>query len=212
MAASKGNQESRRDRYGEGLDDRILEAALEMAEERGWAGVRLVDVAATLGIPPNEVLSHYKDLNGLSDAWFLRGWQAMLAPKAKGFADLAAAKRIEICLLAWFDALAPHRRVTAQMLEGKLHLPHLHHWVPMVFDLSRTVQWLREAALLPASYGTKRAQVEEIGLTGLFLATLALWCRDASPHQERTRRFLRRRLGQADRLMARRWGARRRLG
>jgi AcrR family transcriptional regulator len=188
------------------LGARILETALEIAEERGWHGVRLVDVAGRLGIGPERVLPYYRDLNSVADAWFLRAWEAMLAPKSQDFASLPAAERIEICLLAWFDTLATHHRVTVQMLRGKLHAPHPHHWVPMVFDLSRTIHWLREAALLPATYGTRRANMEEVGLTWLFLATLAVWSRDPTPGQQRTRRFLRRRLGDADRLMVTLWG------
>jgi len=188
------------------LDARILETALEIAEDRGWAGVRLVDVADALAIPPDRVLSHYRDLNSVADAWFRRALQAMLTPKPEGFAAQPAPHRIETCLLAWFDALAVHHGVTVQMLRGKLHLPHPHHWVPMVFDLSRTIHWLREAALLPATYGTRRANMEEVGLTWLFLATLAVWCNDSTTGQRRTRRFLRRRLAEADRMMTLIWG------
>lgn len=188
------------------LAERILETALEIAEERSWRAVRLVDVAARLDVPAHEILQHYRDLNSVADAWFLRGWQAMLAPKPAGFEDLPARERIEICMLAWFDRMAEHHGVTVQMLRGKLHLSHLHHWVPMVFDLSRTIHWLREAAMLPATYGSRRADMEEVGLTTLFLATLAVWSTDRSEGQERTRRFLRRRLHAADRAMVRIWG------
>ena len=80
------------------------------------------------------------------------------------------------------------------MLRGKLHLPHLHHWVPMIFNLSRTIQWLREAAQLSGEYETDKAKREEVGLTALFLAALTVWTRDDSAGQERTRRFLRREL------------------
>ncbi len=55
--------------------------------------------------------------------------------------------------------------------------------------------------MLPATYGTRRAQIEEIGLTGLFVATLWVWGRDDTLAQQRTRRFLRNRLDHADRLM-----------
>ena len=89
------------------------------------------------------------------------------------------------------------------MLAAKLHPPHPHHWMPLIFDLSRTVQWLREAALLDAT--GRRRQIEEIGLTALFLATLRYWLRDESPSQEMTRAFLARRLARADGLMARLW-------
>jgi AcrR family transcriptional regulator len=174
---------------------RIVDAAIAIAEEkRSWSAVRLHDVAERLEIPPPEVLDHFRDLDGVADAWFLRALKAMLAPKPAGFLDEPAWRRIEICLLAWFDALAPHRRVTAQMLRGKMHLSHLHHWVPMIFNLSRTIQWLREAAHLAAPYGSRRAASEEVGLTALFVATLLVWTQDNSIGQERTRQFLRREL------------------
>jgi hypothetical protein len=76
----------------------------------------------------------------------------------------------------------------------------------MVFDLSRTIHLLREAALLEARYGSRRANMEEVGLTWLFLATLAVWTRDPTAGQARTRRFLRRRLREADRAMTTIWG------
>ena len=170
----------------------ILDAALDLAEEKGqWSAVRLHDVADRLQIPPSKVLDHYRDLDSVADAWFLRGLKAMVAPKPADFLQQPACRRIEICLLAWFDALAPHQRVTAQMLRGKLHFSHPHHWGPMIFNLSRVIHWLREAAQLPAPYGTRRASREEITLTALFVATLIVWTSDDSVGQEQTRRFLR---------------------
>src|SRR4051812_34520821 len=88
------------------------------------SAVRLHDVADRLQISPAEVLDHYRDLDSVADAWFLRGLKAMVAPKPADFPQQPEWRRIEICLLAWFDALAPHQRVTAQMLRGKMHLPH----------------------------------------------------------------------------------------
>jgi AcrR family transcriptional regulator len=177
------------------LPARIVDAALAIAEERGrWSAVRLHHVAERLGVPAAQVLDHFRDLDGVADAWFMRSLKAMAGEKPPDFLALPEWRRTELCLLAWFDALAPHRRVTAQMLRGKLHLPHLHHWVPMIFSLSRTIQWLREAAQLSGEYGTDKAEREEVGLTALFLAALIVWTGDESAGQERTRRFLRREL------------------
>ncbi len=184
----------------------IVEAALGLAEERGWPAVRMHDIAGRLGVPPGRVLEHHRDLDSVANGWLRRGLEAMIAPKGPDFAAQPAKRRIETCLLAWFDALAPHRRVTVEMLKGKMHIPHPHHWVPAIFDLSRTIHWLREAAMLPAGYGTRRAQMEEIGLTSLFLATLLVWARDDTSGQIRTRRFLRRQLDRADRAMTSLWG------
>ena len=178
-----------------GLRAAVLDAALDIAEEKGqWSAVRLHDVADRLHVPVSEVLDHYRDLDSVADAWFLRGLKAMVGPTPADFMQQPAWRRIEMCLLAWFDALASHQRVTAQMLRGKLHLSHPHHWAPMIFNLSRVIHWLREAAQLPARYGTRRASIEEVTLTAVFVAALWIWTRDDSVGQERTRGFLRREL------------------
>lgn len=180
--------------------ERILEAALLRAEDDGWGAVRLRDVAAQLDIPLDAVLDYYRDLDAVADAWFLRAWHAMLQPPPDGFADLPTPQRIETIILRWFDALSGHRRVTGEMLGAKMWYAHPHHWIPAIFNLSRTVQWIREVSLLDA--GGRQRQIEEIGLTGLFLATLRVWVRDETEGQQKTRDFLRRRLASADRVMA----------
>jgi hypothetical protein len=74
----------------------------------------------------------------------------------------------------------------------------------MVFDLSRLIQWLRDAVGMTA--GGRQRQMEEIGLTLLFLAVLRRWCRDGSPGQAETRAYLARRLDRADALAGRWFG------
>ena len=185
------------------LRDHIVDTALDLAGEDGWDAVRLRRVADRLGLSLAAVSAEFRDADAVANAWFSRATAAMLAPPPRGFAGRPAAERIERIMLRWFDALAPHRAVTGGMLTAKLHPPHPHHWMPLIFDLSRTVQWLREAALLDAT--GRRRQIEEIGLTALFLVTLRYWLRDESPGQEMTRAFLARRLARADSLVARLW-------
>ncbi len=186
------------------LDRRIVDATLDLAEETGWDGLRLRRVAERLGVPLAEVLIHYRDLDAVADAWFQRAGSAMLESAPEGFATRPARERLHLMMMRWFDALAPHREVTGQMLAAKLYPSHPHHWVPLVFNLSRSIHWLREAALLDAV--GRRRQMEELGLTWLFLRTLAVWLRDETPNRERTRARLARRLADADRAMAWVWG------
>ncbi|HJN23344.1 MAG TPA: TetR/AcrR family transcriptional regulator [Rhodospirillales bacterium] len=182
------------------IKTRIVDAALHIAEENGWEGVRLCQVAEKLNIPLAGLHGHFRDLDAVADAWLGRGLDAMLASRDKNFAACETRERLRILLLGWFDGLAGHRRVTGQMLAVKMYPPHPHHWAPMIFNLSRLIQWLRDAAGLDA--GGRRRQVEEISLTAIFLATLVVWACDGTPDQERTRRFLDRRLGRADKTMA----------
>ncbi len=183
---------------------RIVDTAVDLAEESGWGGVRLHNVANRLKISPAELQTHYRDLDAVADAWFARAMDTMLAPPPRKFSAEPAEARLFLLLMRWFDALAPHRKVTGQMLREKLYPSHPHHWVPMIFNLSRTIQWLRDAAALDAE--GRRRQIEEVGLTALFLATLTVWLNDETRDQERTRAFLRRRLARADRAMVRLFG------
>ncbi|MDX1400816.1 MAG: hypothetical protein R3245_02745 [Kiloniellales bacterium] len=180
--------------------DEILKTALDLAEEAGWTSVRLRQIAGQLDCSLSDVALHYRDLDAIADAWFVQAWQAMLATMEPTFYDRPVKERLYILMTRWLDALGEHRQVSVAMLETKLYLGHPHHWVPMIFNLSRTVQWLRDAAGLDR--GGRWRQVEEIGLTSLFLATLLKWCRDTSDGQEQTRRFLERSLSASDRLMA----------
>jgi hypothetical protein len=95
--------------------------------------------------------------------------------------------------------------VSGQIFRAKLYFGHPHHNLSLLFWVSRTVQWWREAALLRGD--DRRRRVEEIGMSALFVATLAFWVADESAGQEKTRRFLGRRLNEADALMARLFGS-----
>ena len=185
-----------------------LDAALAEAETGGWGALRLRRVAARLGIPLAELYRHYRDADAIAEAWLSLADRAMLAAVAvPGFARPPPRERLERTLMAWLDALAGHRAVTAQMLLGKLYPGHPHHLGALVFRLSRTVQWWREAAGLDA--GPPRRQIEEIALTGLFVATVTCWAADRSPDQALARRFLARSLGVADTLAGRLFAGRR---
>ena len=199
-AASKRSKAKTAGDVDRPLADSVVDEALLLAEEIGWERVRLNVVAGRLEVPLSEVLNHHRDLDSVADRWFRRLLSAMLCEPPVGFAELPACERLYLVMCRWFAAAGEHRRVTGEMLRTKLYWSHPHHWVPMAFNLSRLIQWVREAALLNA--GGRRRQVEEIGLTTLFLAALGVWLRDGSAGQEHTHAFLRRRLNRADRLMA----------
>lgn len=189
--------------------DEILAAALALAAEHGWARVRLYDVAARLGVPLAQLRGHVADLDAVGNLLFARADRAMLAAaSAPGFERRSAKERLALTLRAWLAALAPHRAAVRAMLAYKLKPAHLHHHAALVVDLSRTVQWWREAARLDAT--GRQQEVEEIGLSALLAATVLHWLFDRSPGQDRAHRRLDRRLAVADGWMARLFGTPRR--
>jgi len=105
--------------------DKIIDAALDLAGRRSWESLRLHDVAAELHLELNDVRAHFREKEDITDAWFDRADAAMLAAGA-GFADLPARERLHRLVMAWLAALAPHRRVTRQMIYGKFEPGHVH--------------------------------------------------------------------------------------
>lgn len=173
---------------------RILDAALELAERHGWEAVRLHQVAVACDAGLDDIRQHFAEKDELIDAWFDRADAAMLQRFDSGALDgLPPHERIRTLILAWLEALAPHHRVTREMVAHKLEFGHLHVQFPALLRVSRTVQWIREAALLDAPL--PRRALEETAMTALFINVFWIWLRDRPPEFAATHRWLERGLG-----------------
>ncbi|HRP97237.1 MAG TPA: TetR/AcrR family transcriptional regulator [Rhodocyclaceae bacterium] len=181
------------------LRERIVDAAIALAERRNWESVRLHDVAAELGITLDDIRQHFREKEDLVDAWFDRADAAMLREGASpGFTELPTRRRLHRLIMAWLDALAAHRKATREMIYGKLEPGHIHIQFPGLMRVSRTVQWVREAAHRDATF--VRRALEETALTTIYLTTFFHWMRDDSEHAEKTRRLLDEKLALAERV------------
>lgn len=175
---------------------RILDTAMELAEHRHWEAVRLYDVAEALDVTLDDIRVHYREKEGLVEAWFDRADSAMLQSSTDPeFLELSVRERLHRVIMTWLDTLAPHRRVTRQMILNKLEPGHLHVQIPAVMRISRTVQWFREAAQRDATF--LRRAMEETALTSIYLTTFTCWMWDTSQNAEKTRRLLDKLLGLA---------------
>ncbi len=179
--------------------EEILDTALKLAEQDRWEAVRLFEVARALGMTLEDVRSHYREKEDLVEAWFDRADSAMLREAEKpGFLELPACARLHCLIMAWLDALSAHRRPTRQMIFNKLEPGHLHIQIPALMRISRTVQWIREAAQRKPTFLLRA--LEETALTSIYLATFSYWMLDDSLNAADTRRFLDRALGVAERV------------
>lgn len=168
---------------------RIIDAALALAEKSSWEAVRLHEVAAATGMSLDDVRRHFREKDELIDAYFDRADAAMLADAASpAFLYLESRERLQRAIMTWLDALAPHKPVARQMILSKCEPGHVHIQFPAVMRISRTVQWMREAARRDATH-LHRA-LEETVVTGIYLTTFVHWLNDGSPDAVRTRRLL----------------------
>ena len=153
--------------------DDILDAALSLADEIGWRNVTARSIGARLGGGPGLVVAHYPDLDAIADDWFRRALSEAVAVPPDP--TLPVDRRLAHVFGRWLDALGTHRQASIDMIRVKLHPSHPHHWVPLVFSLSRLVHWMLDAAGCEAT--GRRRQATEIMVSALVPATLRRWRR-----------------------------------
>jgi AcrR family transcriptional regulator len=171
------------------LQDRILDKALEQAEALSWEQLHLHAVAEALNITLDEIRQYYPQKDDLVEAWFDRADRALLgATHPDDFLDLPVYERLQQVIVSWLDALAPHRRLTREMLAYKFEFGHIHLQALGVMRISRTVQWFREAACHDST-GSQRV-MDECALTTIYLTTFARWLFDDSANNRKSKDVL----------------------
>ena len=181
------------------LEQAIVDTALSLAEDKDWESVRLQQVAKGLNISLDEIRLYFREKEDIVDAWFDRADQAMLQTcETENFGNISTRKKLHRLLMNWLTALHHHRRVTRQMIFGKLEPGHIHYQVKGLLRVSRTVQWLRDAAGMSSTLPWRA--LEETALTALYLVTFAKWMFDETKDSQSTSRFLKNRLDSACRL------------
>lgn len=177
----------------------ILDKALQLGQETGWENLRLLDVAKALDIPLADICLHFSQKDELVEAWFDRADQHLLSIRAEQhWLAQPAAQRIEDMIWRWLRALAGYRQLTGQMLLYKLEPGHIHLQLGGILRISRTVQWLMEAADLKARNLVRIRQ--EIALSAVFVSTFVDWLKDSSAEQQHCRRRLKCKLTVGTRL------------
>lgn len=169
--------------------DQILDTALGMAESESWEDLHLYAIARRLDISLAQIRQHYPQKDDIVEAWFDRADRAVLSFKpTPEFLNLSARERLQQVIITWLETLAPHRRITREMLRYKFEFGHIHLQALGIMRISRTVQWFREAARVDTS--RFRRIVEETGTTAVYLMTFAKWLHDDSADSIKTRQFL----------------------
>lgn len=183
--------------------DRIVDAAIALGEQHTWNAVHMYDIADHMGIRLAEIERHFRNKDEVADAWFRRADHAIAACASEPrWMSLTIRERLSRAIRAWFAALEPHKGVAIEMLRYKVQPDHIHLVVKGVIRTSATVQWVREAARVPA-IGLKR-ELEEPVLTAIFLGALASWITEKTPGTPRTWKWMERQLALGDRV-AQRW-------
>ncbi len=100
--------------------------------------------------------------------WFNAARLHLLAIAWDSIAGHPIDPRLAAVIERWLDFFGPDRPTALQIIRGKLHPSHAHHWVPFVFDLSRLVHDFLDTARFPGRWRLRSAQ--EVALTVITLA------------------------------------------
>lgn len=162
---------------------RVIDAALELAAERGWEQVSLLDIAKRAQVPLAELYSHYPGKHEILAAFTRRVDEEVVAEQEMEPASGEPARdRLFDVLMRRFDHLQPHRRAIRSILEAYRRDPALA--LGGLFQLRRSMTWMLEASGLSAS--GLRGEMRLDGLCAIYIATLRTWLQDDTEDMAKT--------------------------
>jgi AcrR family transcriptional regulator len=160
--------------------DRIFEAAMQLAAERRWRDVRLVDIAGEAGVSLATVAAEFPTKEAFVAELTRRVDAAMLAG-SDGAADEPAHDRLHDALMRRLDALKPYKAAVASIArDSAAPLDALCAGA----RLRRAMSLALESAGIGADGPFGRMRVT--ALTALYAGTLLTWLRDDSEDSART--------------------------
>ncbi len=178
------------------IDARLVDGLWQVVAARGWDGLTLLRVATAAGVPAAELRRRCPTplqllrLHGrVADQRVLEG----TVPDQGG----AVRDRIFDVLMRRIDAMQPHRAGILRLFEDLRRDPLLA--LALLGSLPRSMAWMLEAAEVPVppgALGLLRVQ----GLTGVWLATVRAWTKDASADLGATMAALDRALDRAEQV------------
>jgi AcrR family transcriptional regulator len=171
----------------------VIETALRLAAERGWAGLALADIAAAAKLPLADLYASYPSKTAILVALSRLVDRQVLAGLEAG-ADESTRDRLFDLIMKRFDALVPYREGLSAVARdaGSDPLAALCG----LGQLARSMALMLEAAGVSSSgiAGALRTK----GLGAIYLATMRDWFRDDSADKARTMAALDARLRRAE--------------
>jgi len=171
--------------------DRMVDAALRLAERQGWRRTGLAEIAQEAGLPLDEAYAACPSKLGLIVRFHRRIDRAALA--GAGEPGEAPRDRLFEVLMRRFDALAPHRGALKAILRDSIGDPAALLGMPA---LVCSMGWMLERAGVSAAGWRGRLRVHL--LAGLYISVLRVFLTDDSADLAKTMAALDRRLRGAE--------------
>lgn len=168
---------------------RVLRAAFDLIEERGWASFELEDVIGYARLDPDEL---FQLVERKSDLLLLLGDIIDQAMVEGGLAEGSVRDSLFDLLMRRFEALQPWRAGVAAIVADVMRDPTLPFVLAPAFHNSMT--------LVLEMAGVDPTRLREAGLSVVALATFRSWLRDDSTDLSSTMASLDKKLTQLEEL------------
>jgi AcrR family transcriptional regulator len=171
----------------------VIEVALRLAVERGWASLALADIAAAAKLPLAELYAIYHSKTAILVALSREVDRQVLAGLEPG-GEESTRDRLFDLIMKRFDALAPYRDGLAAVARAAGRDPVAA--LCGLDQLARSMALTLEAAGVSSSGLAGALRIK--GLGAIYLATMRDWFRDDSADKARTMAALDARLRRAE--------------
>jgi len=179
------------------LRARLVDAALTLAQTKGWRDLSMAEIAAAAGVSLYDALDVTPSKTAILRA-FSRQIDAQVLNEIDDEAgDEPARDRLFDVLMSRYDVMWPHRPALRAILADLPTDPGA--LLGAVSPALESIQWMLEAADLDTSGVRGALRVRAVGL--IYAANLRVWLNEESQDMAKTMADLDRRLRRAESLM-----------
>jgi AcrR family transcriptional regulator len=191
---AKARTPRKRSSNGDTPEQRLIDAALKLAESEGWRRTGLAAIAAEAGMPLHEAYALHRSKQAILHAFQRRIDATVLAEIEADPADTAR-ERLFDTLMRRFDALKPHRAAIRSILRDSLGDPAALFGIAA---LKRSLTWMLEASGIAVT-GCRGRLLVNLNLA-LYLSVLRVFLTDESEDLAKTMAALDRGLSRGEQL------------
>ena len=179
----------------EGPGGRIIAAALDLAKQKDWSRVTLLEIASQAGVSLAQLREHFSSKTGILRAFIKAVDEEVIKNPPSHIDGETARERLFEVIMNRFDILAPYKSALKSIRKGTAPDP-----AQMRAILSSQF-WMLEAAGINTEGARGAARVA--GLAPLYASVFSVWLDDDDPGLARTMARLDRRLKRAEAAIVR---------
>lgn len=178
---------------------KIIDAALKLAETEGWRGLSLDRIANQAGVPLIEFRKHFPTKTHILNAFSKHIDEKVLEKVTAADASTASRDRLFDVLMTRFEIMSPYKPAIRRIREDLRFQPG--NGAIWLTSAGRSLYWMMVAAGIDAE-GTRGA-VRLPGLVALYARVFEIWLDDDDPGHARTMAALDSRLRRGERIAQR---------